>query len=287
MSEQIDALAEWNSVAQERQDPTAPPVQNAPPEEPKAETAPAQETQVQEAVDPYAGLHPDVRAKLERFDQMAASQASLMNDLKAATGRIGALQSEFSKLRQPAAGQPTQTQVTAAAKDPEKWAALKSDFPEWGTAITDYVESRIGTLGTPGLTQEQVEQIVAAKSEGTTGEIAGLAKQLREAIVTVAHSNWKADVNTPEFAAWFRGQPQQVQALASSDDPGDAIDMLNRYARDKAKPVAAVKEDRKQRLAAAVTSKPGGSAVVAKKFEDMTPQEQWNYMATQREKAAA
>jgi hypothetical protein len=276
------ALAEWNAVAEER---------DAPPEKTpeliaeEVAQAPAGESQEQKLVDPYEGLHPDVRARLERFDQMAASQQQLVNELKEAKGRIGALQSEFAKARQAQpAEQPTQKQIAAAQVDPDKWAALKQDFPEWGEGITAYVEARLGQLGGAGLTSEQIEQIVSQRTEATNAQ---LEKKFNEALVSVKHKEWRKDVNTPEFANWFQVQTPEVQVLASSKDGFDAIDMLDRFHADKVKPAADVKQERQNKLAAAVTAKPGAAAKVTKTFDDMSPAEQWEYLAKERERSPA
>jgi hypothetical protein len=276
------ALAEWNAVAEER---------DAPPEKTpeliaeEVAQAPAGESQEQKLVDPYEGLHPDVRARLERFDQMAASQQQLVNELKEAKGRIGALQSEFAKARQAQpAEQPTQKQIAAAQVDPDKWAALKQDFPEWGEGITAYVEARLGQLGGAGLTSEQIEQIVSQRTEATNAQ---LEKKFNEALVSVKHKDWRKDVNTPEFANWFQVQTPEVQVLASSKDGFDAIDMLDRFHADKVKPAADVKQERQNKLAAAVTAKPGAAAKVTKTFDDMSLAEQWEYMARERERSPA
>jgi hypothetical protein len=276
------ALAEWNAVAEER---------DAPPEKTpeliaeEVAQAPAGESQEQKLVDPYEGLHPNVRARLERFDQMAASQQQLVNELKEAKGRIGALQSEFAKARQAQpAEQPTQKQIAAAQFDPEKWVALKQDFPEWGEGITAYVEARLGQLGGAGLTSEQIEQIVSQRTEATNAQ---LEKKFNEALVSVKHKEWRKDVNTPEFANWFQVQSPEVQALASSKDGFDAIDMLDRFHTDRVKPASDVKQERQNKLAAAVTAKPGAAAKVTKTFDDMSPAEQWEYLAKERERSSA
>ena len=168
--------------------------------------------------------------------------------------------------------------------DPEKWAALKQDFPEWGEGITAYVESRLGQLGGTGLSSEQVEQLVAQRTEATTAQ---LERKFNEALVAVKHKNWRQDVNTPEFASWFAVQGADVQALANSSNGFDAIDMLDRFHADKAKPVADVQSERKQKLAAAVTTKPGSAGKVTKTFEEMSAAEQWEYMAKERDRSAA
>lgn len=280
------ALADWDAVSKEREQVDTPPSASSSPDlesksSPVYDSVAGTRAEEQKPVDPYEGLHPDVRTRLERFDQMAASQQQLVNELREAKGRIGALQSEFAKARQ--AEQPTQRQISAAQADPEKWTALKSDFPEWGEGITAYVEARLGQLGGAGLTSEQVEQLVAQRTDATTAQ---LEKKFNESLVSVKHKEWRKDVNTPEFGAWFQVQAPEVQALASSTNGFDAIDMLDRFQADKAKPAADVRQERQNKLAAAVTAKPGAGKVT-KTFDDMNPAEQWEYLARERERSAA
>jgi len=271
MSNGIDQN-EWDTLASEREDPNAtkPPAQEAPPEQTVAEEAKPE-------VDPYEGLHPEVQAKLKQFDQLAATLPDLVTGLKEAKGRIGALQSEWSKAK--SAPGPSQTQITAAARDPEKWASLKEDFPEWGEGITEYVEARIGQLTGAGLSAEQIEQMVAARAGEQTAQVERL---FSERLIEFKHAGWKQTVNSPEFGEWLAAQPESTKALANSTDPMDAISMLDGFAAHKAKPVAAVQQDRKQRLQQAVTTTKAGQAPVTKSFEQMSPAEQWEYLASQR-----
>lgn len=278
MADLTIAQEDWDAVTREREDPnTEPPVQTAPP----AEVAETQDAPTQVAVDPYEGLHPEVQAKLKQFDQLAASLPNLVNDLKATKGRIGALQSEWA--RQRTADQPSQTQIAAAAKDPEKWASLKQDFPEWGEGIQEFVDARLAKLPAAGMKPEEIEQLVAQRSEAKTAE---LERTFSERLVTLKHPTWRAEVNTPEFGQWLRTQDAAMQAKADSTDPFDAIEMLDTFAKHKATPVKQVTENRQQRLQQAVTATRGSKPVV-KTFEEMTPEEQWNYLAKEREKRDA
>ena len=278
---------DWDAVANERTQGDNPPPPAPPPEstEPKVEaveTPAAPAPQAEEKVDPYANLHPDVRAKLERFDQLAASQTTLVSQLREATGRISSLQSQWDKAKSQLEAKPTEKQVAAAVKDPEKWASLKKDFPEWGEAIAEFVESR-STKG-PSFDPAEVEKLVAQRAEATTAE---LQKKFNEDLVTVAHRNWRNDVKTEDFGAWYRLQPAEVQVLSSSTDPLDAIALMDKYHEYRKKPVEAVQDARKATLAAAVTTKPKAGGTPVKSIEDMTPDELWDHEAKLREKRAA
>jgi hypothetical protein len=283
MSEAITA-ADWDAVTEERKQDLESPEQKAPPAE-RVEQQPLEAKQPEAEV--FASLSPEVQAKLSKFDEMAAFMPQLVNELREAKGRIGALQSQWDKTRQNVE-QPSQRQVAAAAQNPDRWEALKKDFPEWGDAISEFVETRLGSLtaAPTGPTSEQIEQLVAQRTEAATTD---LRKTLNESLVTVKHPTWRKEVNTQAFGDWFQTQPGDIQALASSPDGFDAIRMLDLYTEHKARPVKDVKDQRQQRLAAAASSsKPGtGGGSVSKTFEEMTGVEQWEYLAREREKRSA
>ena len=274
MSDQSIAQADWDAVNVERTNENQAP--GTPPQIVElASEAIAPESRAEQS-DPYAGLSPDVRAKLARFDEMAVAQLQLVTELKETKGRVGALQSEFAKSRQalPAGEAPSQRQIAAAVKDPEKWSSLKNDFPEWGEGIAEFVESRIGSITGQGLTADQVEQAVAARTDA-------LAVDFQKALVELKYETWENEVKTPEFNAWYSAQRPETQALASSTKGKDALKMLDLFYEAKKKPVADVQQTRQNKLAAAVTVKPG-APVQTKTFDDMSPSEQWNYLAEER-----
>lgn len=274
---------DWDAALRERDQPqaTEPPAQDPPPtEDPPQDPPPNEETKTES----YPQLSPEVQAKLARFDELSAAVPQLVNELREAKGRIGALQSQWDKARQSTAAQPTQTQVAAAAKDPEKWEELKKDFPEWGEAIAAFVDNKLSGLSSApaGPSKDEIEQLVAQRTGAAT---AALQKKLNSALVTAAHRTWLHDVKQPDFVAWFQMQDPATKAKADSEDPEDAIAMLDLFYEHKKKSAPAVREERAKRLeAAATTTKPGTAGAVTKSFEDMTPEERWNFVAKQREK---
>ena len=285
-----DFAAEWAAVAAEREaeNGSAPIVKEEAPAQAAAGTEKTEATTASTAAaepaksepeDPYKDLPADVQAKLKAFDAMSGTVSGLEQRLKEATGRIGSLQSEFAKTRKAAGDAPNQKQIAEAAKDPEKWTALKADFPEWGDGIEAFVDARMAGLKS-GLSSEDLEQLVASK----TNE---LSATFERKLLAVKYPGWETEVNTPDFEAWFKAQAPETQALAASDSGLDAIHMLDLFAEHKAKPVAAVKDERKERLAAAASSHKPGARVATKTFEDMTPAEQWAYMAADRAKRDA
>lgn len=278
MADQDTSQADWDAVAAERagaETTPTPAPETLPTETPVGTTeAAAPEPKPEEP----SSLSAEERNQL---NQLLKEFPSLVNELKATKGRVGALQSELAKRQaQPAADAPSSTQVAAAAKDPEKWASLKKDFPEWGEGIEAFVDARVGALPkNSGLAKEDVEQQVAAAT-------AGLQQSFEKALIGLKHQDWETTVNTDDFGNWLSAQKPEVQALAQSTKGADAIRMLDLFEEHRKTPVADVRQSRKATLAAAVTAKPG-AAVPVKSFDDMSPTEQWNYLAKQRDAAAA
>lgn len=270
--------AEWDAVRAEVASGDAPAakVEEATAVTPAAVAAPAAEV-----VDPYAGLHPDVKAKLDRFDAMLVEQPKLLQALRETQGRVSAMQRDFAT-RPATAAQPNEAVIAAAAKDPEKWAALKKDFPEWGEGIQSFVDARFEALGKSGMTPEQIEQVVAQRVGSATEAMAG---QFQEMLIETKFPDWRVLVKTPAFGEWFNAQKPEVQALQNSDKGRDVLVVLDLFNESKKQPVAQVRQTRQQVLAAAVQGKPVAPAAT-KTAADMTPAELWNYEAQLRKARA-
>ena len=239
--------------------------------------------------DPLAGLPDVVKAKLAEIDELKQANAQLLHHVKTTEGRVAAMQREAEQARraQQAVGDtaaPTQGQIAAAAKNPEKWEQLKQDFPEWGDAVEEFVNSRLGGMQQQqALSPEQVANFVQAKVAETKAE---MAKLMEEARIEGKYENWKTVINTPEFAQWYAVQNPEIRALADSTSSRDAIRMLDLFHETKKRSAADIKQEREQRLAAAATSKPGNTPP-PKTLDDMSPEELWNYEAAKREKTRA
>lgn len=291
--EQLQNL--WNEEAQklEAGDQPAEEIQaDAPEAPPQDDPVPQEEQAAPEPVaDPLASLPEEFKAKLAKIDQLEQANAQLLHHVKTAEGRVAAMQREFQQARQAATqvapqDAPSQGQMAAAAKNPEKWEQLKQDFPEWAGAMEEYVAAKLGSVQpqqAPGLTPEQVQELVSQQVAQTKAEMGRLFEEAR---IEGKHENWKQTVNTPEFATWFLAQPAETRALADSAAARDAIKMLDLYEQAKARPAADIRQERSQRLAAAATTRPGQTPP-PKTLDDMSPEELWNYEAAQREKTRA
>lgn len=239
---------------------------------------------------PQAQLPPEVMAALAEINQLKQANAQLLHHVKTAEGRVAAMQREFQQARaaqQSVAPQdaPSQGQMAAAAKNPEKWEQLKQDFPEWASAMEEYVGSRLSGIQ-PTQPMVQPEQVIDYVQRQLAGERAQMHKAIEEARIEGRYENWRDMVNTTEFAQWFTVQPADVRALAESPMARDAIRMLDLFHQAKAKPASDIRQERSQRLAAAATTRPGQTPP-PKTMDDMSPEELWNYEAAKREKTRA
>lgn len=286
----------WNEEAKKLDAGDESPATEAQAAEPQ-DSDPAPQIDVQETAaaaeqpdDPLAGLPEGVRAKLAQIDQLAQANAQLLQHVRSAEGRVAAMQREFQQAKaaqQSVAPQeaPSQGQMAAAAKNPEKWEQLKSDFPEWAGAMEEYVAAKLGSVprGAPGLTPQQVQDLVQQQVSQTKAE---MTRAIEEARVEGKYENWREVINTPEFAQWFSVQAPELRALADSTAARDAIRLLDTFHQAKAKPAADIRQERGARLAAAATTRPGQTPP-PKTLGDMSPAELWNYEAAKREKTRA
>lgn len=293
--DQMQAL--WNEEADKLDagdsSPAAEAQANAPLDDDPAPQDTVQEAQAQapeQPEDPLAGLPDVVKAKLAQIDELAQANAQLLQHVRSAEGRVAAMQREFQQARtaqQSVAPQeaPTQGQMAAAAKNPEKWEQLKADFPEWAGAMEEYVAVKLGSVvpQQAGLTPEQVAGYVQQQVAQTKAE---MARALEEARIEGKYENWRDTVNTTDFAQWFTVQSPEVRALADSAAARDAIRMLDLFHEAKKHSAADIRQERGARLAAAATTRPGQTPP-PKTLDGMSPAELWNYEAAKREKTRA
>ena len=196
--------------------------------------------------------------------------------LRNAEGHIGGLGSQLKQQQQVAqqvtakGGEaPTAGEIRAAQASPEKMEALKRDYPEFADAMESALNERLSALEQRLATQQQPAQQAGVSRD----EIALLRADMA---VEIRHPGWKDRVQTPEFVGWLQRQPREVQLLAASDSPQDAVRLLDLHVET----TKAVPSQRTQRLesAAAIPSGRSGSNIRSKAVEEMTPQEYWAYL---------
>jgi hypothetical protein len=216
------------------------------------------------------------QALMDKISGLESMLGQVTQRLRNAEGHIGGLNSQLKQQVQTAqqvtargGDAPTAGEIRAAQANPEKMNALKRDYPEFADAMESALNERLSALEQRLATQQQPAQQSGVSYE----EIANLRSEMA---VEIRHPGWKDRVQTPEFSGWLRRQPREVQMLAASDSPQDAVRLLDLH-NDAS---SSVTSQRTQRLAsaAAIPSGRSGSNTRAKAVEDMTPQEYWAYL---------
>jgi hypothetical protein len=216
------------------------------------------------------------QALMDKISGLESMLGQVTQRLRNAEGHIGGLGSQLKQQVQTAqqvtsrGGEaPTAGEIRAAQANPEKMNALKRDYPEFADAMESALNERLSAMEQRLATQQQP----ALQSGVSHEEIAVLRSEMA---VEVRHPGWKDRVQTPEFVGWLQRQPREVQMLAASDSPQDAVRLLDLHGEAS----SSVTSQRTQRLAsaAAIPSGRSGSNTRAKAVEDMTPQEYWAYL---------
>lgn len=215
---------------------------------------------------------------LDRISGLESMLGQVTQRLRNAEGHIGGLGSQLKQQQQVAAqvaakgGEaPSASEIREAHASPAKMEALKKDYPEFADAMESALNERLGSL------EQQLKQQAQQQTQQPAGVSQAEIQRLRaEMAVEVRHPGWQDRVQTPEFTGWLQRQPREVQMLAASESPQDAVRLLDLHTEA----TKAVSSQRNQRLsaAAAIPSGRSGSQTRGKAVEDMSPEEYWRYL---------
>jgi hypothetical protein len=217
------------------------------------------------------------QALLDKISGLEAMLGQVTSRLRNAEGHIGGLNSQLKQQVQAAqqitskgGDAPTAGEIRAAQQNPEAMSNLKRDYPEFADAMESALNERLSVM----------EQRIAAQAQPTqqqpTVSHDEIARLRNEVAVEIRHPGWQDRVQTPEFVGWLQRQPREVQMLAASESPQDAVRLLDLHSEA----ATSTTSQRTQRLSAAAAIPTGrsGSTARQKAVEDMTPQEYWRYL---------
>ena len=252
-----------------------PPPQDPAPEANPTDAAPAEEAGALPVSEEEAKT--GEQALLDKIAGLETMLSQVTQRLRNAEGHIGGLGSQLKQQQQVAAqvaarggDAPTATEIRDAQKNPEAMARLKADYPEFADAMESALNERLSSL------EHQLKQQLQQQSAqpGVTAE--EIAQLRSEMYVEVKHPGWQDRVRTPEFMGWLQRQPREVQMLAASESPQDAVRLLDLHSNA----INSSASQRTQRLnsAAAIPSGRPGANVRQKAVDDMTPEEYWRYL---------
>ena len=197
--------------------------------------------------------------------------------LRNAEGHIGGLGSQLKQQLQTAqqvtatgGAAPSASEIREAQASPAKMEALKKDYPEFAEAMESALNERLSML------EQQIKQAQQPVQQQPGVSPQEIQRLRAEMAVEIRHPGWQERVQTPEFVGWLQRQPREVQMLAASDSPQDAVRLLDLHGEA----TKAVTSQRTQRLsaAAAIPSGRSGAPTRSKAIEDMTPEEYWSYL---------
>lgn len=270
----------WDQLDAEEKGTAQPPLdaEENPPADASANAQPTDAAPASQADASKEGEAPShEQILLDRIAGLETMLGQVTHRLRNAEGHIGGLGSQLKQQQQVAAhvsakgGEaPSASEIREAHSSPAKMEALKKDYPEFADAMESALNERLGSLE---------QQLKAAQQQPQTpnGVSHEEIHRLRaEMAVEVRHPGWQDRVQTPEFTGWLQRQPREVQMLAASESPQDAVRLLDLHSDA----VKSVTSQRTQRLsaAAAIPSGRSGSTARGKAIEDMSPQEYWAYL---------
>lgn len=216
---------------------------------------------------------PESQALMDRIAGLESMLQQTAQRLRNAEGHIGGLNSqlkqqvEAAKQVVAAGGEaPSASQIREAQRSSKAMETLRRDYPEFADAMDAALNERI---------QEALKQVPQPQVQPAAGVAPeDLVRLEREFAVEVRHPGWKETVRQPAFRGWMQRQPREVQMLATSDSPQDAVRLLDLYAQTN----DAVQRTQRLSSAAAIPSGRSSGAPRTKSIEEMTPQEYWRYL---------
>lgn len=276
---QDEAQKIWDQLEAEESG-RAQPASNEPVDPPEGQTPASASTDLapadQSADATQAGEEAALDGNQALLDKIAGLEAMLgqvTNRLRNAEGHIGGLGSQLKQQQQLAAqvtarggDAPSAGEIRAAQSNAKAMESLKRDYPEFAEAMEAALNEQMQAL----------RQIMPQQPQQPGVSPAEIARLRSEMAVEVRHPGWQDRVQTPEFAGWLQRQPPEVQMLATSESPRDAVRLLDLHSEA----LNSATSQRTQRLSAAAAIPTGrsGSQTRTKAVEDMTPQEYWAYL---------
>ena len=155
----------------------------------------------------------------EHFRSMEAEKKRYEHMAKSQRGRVGALSKKYQQA-QAALEQLKQNQSTFDGE----LESLRADYPEVADFLSRFVAGQ----------NKRLEDISAPIAQMVDANVQDFAQQQLDgsiSLVTQAVPDADNILRDPMFHRWVDTQPNGVKAMFSSDDPQDAIYLLNEYKR--------------------------------------------------------
>lgn len=217
----------------------------------------------------------DQTALRNKLAGMEAMVQQLSGRLRNAEGHIGGLNSQLKSqldaaktLAQAGGDAPSAREIRDAQNNPEALAELARDYPELAKALAPAMEATFQARFA------ELEKRLPQGSQADSTNRQELEAFKSEMRVESRHPGWQETVKAAEFTGWLQSSPRELQLLAASTEPADAIRLLDKYSESR----NSAPTQRTQRMNSAAAM-PMGQRTQArtKNVDDMTPQEFWRY----------
>jgi hypothetical protein len=217
------------------------------------------------AADWRTALAPEVKAEVDKLEAERARLAEMNNRLnhtaRSDAGRVAALTRRVDELQRS-----VKSTGSAAAQEREAlFKKFEADYPEIAAVMKAQMEDAKAQIASTQKTAEALAQDYAQKAQAE-----------REAAVEAAHKGWKETIKAPAFTAWLGQQPQGVRALGASDEPGDAIALLNAFRQTN----PATSQSQQQTTTTTTTSTATGSGKPSKTAAEIKAERQQTLAAS-------
>lgn len=195
----------------------------------------AEPTNPEAATDPASYTPEQVRELIDTVRGMQQRESKVF-------GTLGAIKQQIDAMKAQPSVAPAAIAVTA-----DKLKRLSKEFPEMAAMLAeDLSEVMVGNSQAPSL--DKINEIVTHRvNEGLTET----TQKLEVKLLTILHPDWRTVAATPEFDAWKRAQPADVQQQL--DDGWDSEYLGKKLTEFKASKARAeqARQTSRQRLQAA------------------------------------
>jgi hypothetical protein len=245
------------------------------------EKPPANETQDSNIEKPGDTQKPPGDEMARRLEASEKRVREMEQQLRSEIGRQSALQRKTQEL-QAKLDAPGTDKSGAGRQVSARMKQLMEDFPEIAEAMKEELDGRLSALET------DFRNTVSPLAERERSR----ELQSAETRVMEAYPDFKTTVNSPAFIEWYQRQPPAVQSLVSSQEPNDAIALLDYFSGGKRggnpPPDARVQEIKAKRDAALqrnVSVRNTSAAVIPDAPDDFD--QAFDFFARKRAKRAA
>jgi tryptophanyl-tRNA synthetase len=211
------------------------------------------------------------REVARRFNHLYGRPVDFAERVAAALAKLGKEAAAFTG----AGAAPTAKAIDKAAASPEKWEALKKDFPDWAEGVESYVSARI-----PSAPQQQAFDPSEIRQQITT-EFEGKRQEDAMDVVALFDPKWRDKAGSTEFKTWLDAQPPEYRQRALSTwKPSEILSTVRAFDAAHKQPAPAKPAPNPRLRGATIPS--GTSRVnLTKPVDEMTPQEYWAYLDQQ------